>query len=92
MGTGGEGVTAAAAAAAYRIGCGAGRGGSPAFRILAIGCCAKLGFGGGFATLEHVRSSSSGKGKTLTVCSGRSFCRDEASQPTIYPTGVKLTS
>jgi hypothetical protein len=50
------GATAAAAAVAYRIGGmvagGAGRGGcgSPAFKILAIGCCAKFKFGGGFAT------------------------------------------
>lgn len=45
--------TAAAAAAAYRIGGnvarGRGAGGKPAFNMLDIGCCAKLGFGGGFA-------------------------------------------
>lgn len=49
------GATAAAAAVAYRIGGmvagGTGREGcgNPALRILAIGCCAKFKFGGGFA-------------------------------------------
>ena len=46
------GATAAAAAVAYRIGGKAGgrtAEGRPALRILAIGCCAKFGFGGGFA-------------------------------------------
>ncbi len=44
------GATAAAAAAAYRTGNtagGRGAGGSPFFNILAIGCTAKLGLGGG---------------------------------------------
>lgn len=50
----GDGVTAAAAAAAYRMGGNVGRGagagvGKPAFSMLAIGCCTKFGFGGGFA-------------------------------------------
>lgn len=49
--------TAAAAAAAYRIGGnvagGRGAGGSPAFSMLDIGCCAKLGFGGGFAEVSY---------------------------------------
>lgn len=49
----GAGVTAAAAAAAYRIGGsvfgGLGAGCKPALRMLAIGCCAKFRFGGGFA-------------------------------------------
>lgn len=45
-----DGVTAAAAAAAYLIGGGRGAAaGRPALRILAMGCCAKFGFGGGFA-------------------------------------------
>jgi hypothetical protein len=49
-GTADVGVTAAAAAAEYRIGGKDGRGaccGRPALRMLAIGCCVK--FGGGFA-------------------------------------------
>lgn len=45
--------TAAAAAVAYRMGGnvagGRGAGGKPAFNMLDIGCCTKLGFGGGFA-------------------------------------------
>jgi hypothetical protein len=48
-----EDATAAAAAAEYRIGGragGRGAGGKPDLRILAIGCCTKLGFGGGFDT------------------------------------------
>lgn len=50
-GTTDEGPTAAAAAAEYRMGGSVGRagGGRPALRMLAIGCCAKFGFGGGFA-------------------------------------------
>ena len=49
-----EGLTAAAAAAAYRIGGNEGRDagagvGRPALSILAIGCWAKFGGGGGFA-------------------------------------------
>jgi hypothetical protein len=62
-GTTDEGVTAAAAAVAYRMGGNVGRGagcGRPALRMLAIGCCAKFGFGGGFvsAAREDFRSCS----------------------------------
>jgi hypothetical protein len=49
----GAGVTAAAAAAAYRTGRGAGRAtglSRPAFSILDIGFCSKFGGGGGFTT------------------------------------------
>jgi hypothetical protein len=58
----GGGTTAAAAIAAYLIGGStAGAAGldgviccKPAFRIVDIGCCAKLGFGGGFAILKKM--------------------------------------
>ena len=43
-----EGVTAAAAAVAYFNGGRGCAGGRPALSILDIGCCAKLGIGGGF--------------------------------------------
>ena len=55
----GGGATATAAAAAYlnggSVAWGREAGGKPALRILAIGCCAKFGFGGGFAAVSAVR-------------------------------------
>ena len=59
------GVTAAAAAVAYRIGGivagGAGREGcNPALRMLAIGCCVKFKFGGGFAVKHKIVSNMMG--------------------------------
>ncbi len=69
-----EGVTAAAAAVAYFNG---GRGcadGRPTLSILAMGCWAKFGFGGGFGAGDQCIVSKIGKetareeGRTFACC------------------------
>lgn len=75
-----EGVTAAAAAAAYRIGgsCGAGGLGSvlgnPAFRMLAMGCWAKFGFGGGFGAKQTSLSTISDSTRMALQITELTFC------------------
>jgi len=61
-------ATAAAAAAAYRIGGRAGgrvADGKPALRMLAMGCCAKFGFGGGFTVERHMVSIDSDRDRHI---------------------------
>lgn len=65
------GVTAAAATTAYRAGRAAGGrdggGGRPALRILDIGCCAKLGFGGGLDAKITVSRGTSDDSPERTI-------------------------
>lgn len=82
--------TAAAAAVAYRIGGnaagGRGAGGKPAFNMLDIGCCAKLGFGGGFAELTELLGTQMRSNKGLTFRYQRSLWTTSFRQRSIQAT------
>jgi len=68
-----EGVTAAAAAVAYFNGGRGCDGGKPALSILDMGCCAKLGFGGGFGA--RYRRIVSKPGEEVVRGKGQTFAR-----------------